>query len=83
VIELIVCVCAVQTTDAEADMSELLAGTTPAPTPGFEGMEQVMAAIGFPSAPPPARRGVLSGELFEEPEEGVKVSASFVILSVR
>jgi hypothetical protein len=36
-------------------------------------MEQVMAAIGFPSAPPPARRGVLSGE-FEEPEEGVKVS---------
>jgi hypothetical protein len=57
-------------------MSELLAGTTPAPTPGFEGMEQVMAAIGFPSAPPPARRGVLSGELFEEPEEGVKVSAS-------
>ncbi|KAJ7328903.1 hypothetical protein DFH08DRAFT_1023468 [Mycena albidolilacea] len=61
-----------KTTDAEADMSELLAGTTPAPTPGFEGMEQVIAAIGFPSAPPPARRGVLSGELFEEPEEGVK-----------
>ncbi|KAJ7812071.1 hypothetical protein B0H14DRAFT_2606026 [Mycena olivaceomarginata] len=37
---------AAHTTDAEADMSELLAGTTPAPTPGFEEMEQVMAAIG-------------------------------------
>ncbi|KAJ7833054.1 hypothetical protein B0H14DRAFT_3871772, partial [Mycena olivaceomarginata] len=55
-----------EATDAEADMSELLVGTMPAPTLGFEGMEQVMAAIGFPSAPPPVRRGVLSGELFEE-----------------
>jgi hypothetical protein len=44
---------------------------SPSPAP-FEGMEQVMAAIGFPSSPPPARRGVLSDELFESPndEEG-------------
>ncbi|KAJ7123776.1 hypothetical protein C8R43DRAFT_40635 [Mycena crocata] len=47
------------------DTSELLgAPMTPEP---FEGMEQVLAAVGFPSAPPPARRGVLSGDLFETP----------------
>ncbi|KAJ7803990.1 hypothetical protein B0H14DRAFT_2384139, partial [Mycena olivaceomarginata] len=60
----------------EVHSLELLAGTTPAPTPGFEEMEQVMAAIGFPSAPLPAQRGVLSDELFEEPEEGVKVDGN-------
>ncbi|KAJ7641729.1 hypothetical protein FB45DRAFT_361259 [Roridomyces roridus] len=35
--------------------------------PPFEGMEQVLAAVGLSSAPTPARRGVLSGELFETP----------------
>ncbi|KAJ7472121.1 hypothetical protein FB451DRAFT_314325 [Mycena latifolia] len=49
------------------DMSALLGGPmTPTPEP-FEGMEQVLAAVGFPSAPPLARRGMLSGELFETP----------------
>ncbi|KAJ7102848.1 hypothetical protein C8R44DRAFT_808644 [Mycena epipterygia] len=47
------------------DTSELLGGPlTPEP---FGGMEQVMAAVGFPSAPPQARRGMLSGDLFETP----------------
>ncbi|KAF7309724.1 OPT oligopeptide transporter [Mycena indigotica] len=33
----------------------------------YEGMERVMAVAGFPSVPPPARRGVLSGDLFDSP----------------
>ena len=33
-----------------------------------EGVAQVMAAIGFPSAPQPARRSVLSADLFEHPQ---------------
>lgn len=37
--------------------------------PAFEGMEQVMAAVGFPASPPPARRGVLSDDLFESPKD--------------
>ncbi|KAF9467528.1 hypothetical protein BDZ94DRAFT_962073 [Collybia nuda] len=45
----------------------------PQPDTPFEGMDQVMAAVGFPSVPPPARRGVLSGELFESPKEGFAV----------
>ncbi|KAG6860666.1 hypothetical protein C0995_008853 [Termitomyces sp. Mi166 len=32
-------------------------------------MEQVLAAIGLPSVPPPARRGALSGDLFESPQD--------------
>ena len=35
-------------------------------------MEQVLAAVGFPSVPPPARMGVPSEVLFEEPQ-GVPV----------
>lgn len=38
-------------------------------SPGFDGMEQVMAAVGFPSQPLPARRGVLSDDLFESPKD--------------
>lgn len=37
----------------------------------FSGMEKVMAAVGLPSSPQPARRGVLTGDLFENPEQGV------------
>ncbi|RDB21863.1 hypothetical protein Hypma_010843 [Hypsizygus marmoreus] len=37
--------------------------------PTFDGVEQVLAAVGFPSVPPPARRGVLSGDLFESPKD--------------
>jgi hypothetical protein len=33
----------------------------------LEGMEQVLAAVGFPSVPPPARMAVLSDDLFKEP----------------
>jgi len=40
-------------------------------SPVFEGMEQVMAAVGFPSSPPPARRGVLTEDLFERPKDEV------------
>ncbi|KAG0692175.1 hypothetical protein DFH29DRAFT_1009200 [Suillus ampliporus] len=36
--------------------------------PPFE-VEQVLAAVGFPSAPPPARRGALSEDLFAYPRE--------------
>ena len=36
-----------------------------------EGVAQVMAAIGFPSTPQPARRSVLSGDLFEDPKDPV------------
>ncbi|KAF7304690.1 OPT oligopeptide transporter [Mycena kentingensis (nom. inval.)] len=48
------------------ETSELLAEPL---TPAFEGMDRVLAAAGFPSAPPPARRGVLSGDLFDSPVE--------------
>ncbi|KAG1729358.1 uncharacterized protein EDB91DRAFT_1060049 [Suillus paluster] len=37
-------------------------------SPPFE-VEQVLAAVGFPSAPPPARRGALSEDLFSYPRE--------------
>jgi hypothetical protein len=40
-------------------------------SPAFDGMEQVMAAVGFPSSPPPARRGVLSEDLFETPKDEI------------
>ncbi|KAJ6632132.1 hypothetical protein B0H10DRAFT_1901553 [Mycena sp. CBHHK59/15] len=45
--------------------AELLGPLSPEP---FEGMEQVLAAVGFPSVPPLARRGVLSGDLFDSPD---------------
>ncbi|KZP06789.1 hypothetical protein FIBSPDRAFT_966141 [Athelia psychrophila] len=37
----------------------------------FEGMEQVMAAVGFPAPASPhhARRGVLTGDLFDSPKD--------------
>ncbi|KAH7907435.1 hypothetical protein BJ138DRAFT_1014511 [Hygrophoropsis aurantiaca] len=38
--------------------------------PAFE-VEQVLAAVGFPSIPTPARRGLLSDELFEHPKGGL------------
>ncbi|KAG6914564.1 hypothetical protein DXG01_016594 [Tephrocybe rancida] len=34
-----------------------------------DGMEKGLAVVGFPSAPPPARRSVLSGDLFESPQD--------------
>ena len=37
----------------------------------FSGVEQVLAAVGLPTSPQPARRGVLTGDLFENPEQGV------------
>jgi hypothetical protein len=37
----------------------------------FSGMEQVLAAVGLPTSPQPARRGVLTGDLFENPEQGL------------
>ncbi|KIL63678.1 hypothetical protein M378DRAFT_11953 [Amanita muscaria Koide BX008] len=33
-----------------------------------DGVRQIMAAIGFPALPPPVRRGVLSGDLFQDPK---------------
>ncbi|KAL1943516.1 hypothetical protein VTO73DRAFT_3961 [Trametes versicolor] len=38
-----------------------------APSTPMEGMERIFAAVGIPSTPQGARRGVLSGELFESP----------------
>lgn len=40
-------------------------------SPAFEGIERVIAAVGFPSSPPPARRGMLSENLFESPKDEV------------
>lgn len=37
----------------------------------FSGVEQVLAAVGLPTSPQPARRGVLTGDLFENPEQGI------------
>ena len=36
----------------------------------FSGVERVLAAVGLPTSPQPARRGVLTGDLFENPEQG-------------
>ncbi|KAH9847788.1 hypothetical protein C2E23DRAFT_741008 [Lenzites betulinus] len=40
------------------------------PSVPIEGMERIFAAVGVPSTPHAARRGVLSGELFESPRHG-------------
>jgi len=37
----------------------------------FSGMEQVLAAVGLPTSPQPARRGALTEDLFENPEQAV------------
>ena len=37
----------------------------------FSGVEQVLAAVGLPTSPQPARRGALTGDLFENPDQGV------------
>ena len=37
----------------------------------FSGMEKVMAAVGLPTSPQPARRGILTEDLFEHPEQAV------------
>ncbi|KAG6848535.1 hypothetical protein H0H93_016245 [Arthromyces matolae] len=47
-----------------------------------DGMEQVLAAIGFPSLPPPARRPVLSGDLFEGPHDEHPADLSDIIPKV-
>ncbi|KIJ62393.1 hypothetical protein HYDPIDRAFT_94511 [Hydnomerulius pinastri MD-312] len=47
----------------EGEAREILGVST---APAFE-VEQVLAAVGFPSVPPPARRGALSEDLFAHP----------------
>lgn len=37
----------------------------------FSGMEQVLAAVGLPTSPQPARRGALTEDLFERPGQGI------------
>ncbi|KAF9496860.1 hypothetical protein BDN71DRAFT_1505317 [Pleurotus eryngii] len=53
---------------------------------GFDGIERVLAAVGFPSSPAPARRGVLRDDLFITPEveqaQGVSGQAVLVGLEV-
>ncbi|CAL1702863.1 unnamed protein product [Somion occarium] len=44
----------------------------------FEGMDKVFAAVGLGGSPHPARRGVLSGELFETPQHDEKEEADIV-----
>ncbi|KII84855.1 hypothetical protein PLICRDRAFT_57382 [Plicaturopsis crispa FD-325 SS-3] len=51
-----------------SDGSELLPPRPPSIAP-FDGMEQILAAVGFPASPPPARRGMLSEDLFDSPRE--------------
>ena len=40
-------------------------------SPPFSGVERVLAAVGLPASPQPARRGVLTEDLFENPEQAV------------
>ena len=50
----------------------------------FEGMEKVFAAVGLGgSAPPPARRGILSGELFASPEPHDENSGTGIVEETR
>ncbi|KAJ3979955.1 hypothetical protein F5890DRAFT_807692 [Lentinula detonsa] len=59
-----------------SDMSDLLGTAYPLPMPespgGFEGMDRLMAAVGLPSESliQQPRRGILSDELFKQPEAG-------------
>ncbi|GLB42654.1 hypothetical protein LshimejAT787_1201030 [Lyophyllum shimeji] len=48
----------------------------------FDGVQQVLAAVGFPSVPPPARRSVLTGELFEKPKDEPPAELSDIIPKV-
>jgi len=50
--------------------AELAGQNFNSPQEPFDGLEQVLAAVGFPSVPPLAKRGALSEELFEGPKEG-------------
>ena len=51
-------------------------------SPAFDGMEQVMAAVGFPSSPQPARRGVLSDDLFDSPKDEVAPAELSAIIPI-
>ncbi|KAF8879595.1 hypothetical protein BD779DRAFT_1628013 [Infundibulicybe gibba] len=51
------------------DVRELLGSGPISSDAPFDGMEQVLAAVGFPTVPAPARRGLLSDQLFESPKE--------------
>ncbi|THH14293.1 hypothetical protein EW146_g6022 [Bondarzewia mesenterica] len=46
------------------------------PQEPFEGMEQVLAAVGLGGVPQPSRRGMLSQELFDSPNEGATRQSS-------
>ena len=65
------------------DISDMTGNELPAVdrSPGFDGMEQIMAAVGFPSQPLPARRGVLTEDLFERPKDEPALSS--IIPAVR
>ncbi|KAH9915584.1 uncharacterized protein BXZ73DRAFT_54228 [Epithele typhae] len=39
------------------------------PAVGYDGLERIFAAVGLPSSPAPARRGILSDELFASPRQ--------------
>ncbi|KAI0773116.1 hypothetical protein BD413DRAFT_656388 [Trametes elegans] len=60
------------------------------PTAPMEGMERIFAAVGVPSTPHAARRGVLSGDLFESPRHtpeleeavGVKSKSALELSSI-
>ncbi|GAW06387.1 proteophosphoglycan ppg4 [Lentinula edodes] len=61
-----------------SDMSDLLGTAYPLPMPespgGFEGMDRLMAAVGLPSeSHTQPRRGILSDDLFQQPEAGPSV----------
>lgn len=50
------------------DKKDYLGVDTPSGSAPFDGIEKVFSAIGIASDKHPARRGVLSGELFESPQ---------------
>ncbi|KAI0631423.1 hypothetical protein C8Q77DRAFT_1227050 [Trametes polyzona] len=53
-----------------------------APVP-IEGMERIFAAVGVPSTPHAARRGVLSGELFESPRDTPELTEKAIVQAAK
>lgn len=62
-----------------------LLGDPPASIAGFEGMEAVLAAVGFPQAaavgvPPITRRGALTGDFFQAPATTLEQSGDIEVV---
>ncbi|KAI5823653.1 hypothetical protein K523DRAFT_357477 [Schizophyllum commune Tattone D] len=67
-----------------SETTQLVSGVSRASPAPFDGMDRVMAAVGLPSSPAPARRPVLSEDLFSEPgPSGTQHGLSDVIPPVK